>query len=106
MTYAWLDCGDGRSVYRKIVKAEPKRSDIPAPMIIGDHIEPVQSMASGKMYDSKSALRSEYKAMGFVEVGNDAARLQPKPKEKPDRTSIRDSVKKAAAQWSSGVRPA
>lgn len=42
------------------------------PSIIRDHMEPVQSMASGRMHDSKSALRREYAEMGYVELGNDA----------------------------------
>lgn len=84
---------------------EPKRGDIPTPMVISDHMAPVQSMASGKMYDSKSAIRAEYKAMGMIEVGNDPARLKPKARVEPDRKSIRESVKKAAAQWNGGVRP-
>lgn len=39
--------------------------------VIGDVMEPVQSMASGKWYSSKSALRAEYRSRGYEEVGNE-----------------------------------
>ena len=47
----------------------------PAPVfpgIIRDTMEPLRSMASGRMHDSKSALRAEYRELGYVELGNDA----------------------------------
>jgi hypothetical protein len=103
--YAWFDAGDGRQVYRRVRREKPARSDLPAPMVICDAMDPVQSMASGKMYDSKSAIRAEYKALGFIEVGNDPARFKPKQKAKPDRKAIRDAVHKADARWRNGERP-
>lgn len=83
MTYAWIDLGDGRSVYRN-VKAKPRgeRSGLAMPMILSDRIEPVQSMADGKTYDSMAALRRTYRADGnpqgveYTEVG-DAERTGP-----------------------------
>lgn len=40
--------------------------------IIGDAPErPFQSMADGKMYDSKSRYRAELRARGFEELGNE-----------------------------------
>ena len=41
------------------------------PAIIRDTMEPVRSMASGAMHDSKSALRAEYRERGYEELGND-----------------------------------
>lgn len=72
------------------------RSDMPVPYLASDTMEPVQSMLDGKFYTSKSKLRATYRAAGVVEVGNDPARLRPKPKPKPDRAAIRKSLKKAA----------
>lgn len=71
------------------------RSTYPAPFAISDVMDAVQSMASGKVYDSKSAIRSEYRHLGYVEVGNDAARKRQKERRVPDRQGIRDSLKKA-----------
>ena len=41
----------------------------------------VKSMADGKIYTSKSALRRSYKRLGFVEVGNEKS--WDKPRERP-----------------------
>jgi hypothetical protein len=71
------------------------------PMVIGDAIEPVQSMVDGKFYTSKSALRATYKPSGnakgesFVEVGNDPAMFRPKPKPKPDPQAVKAAVGRA-----------
>jgi hypothetical protein len=81
---------------------EFKRSDLPAPMVITDIIEPVQSQETGKFYDSKSALRAEYRAYGNIEIGNDK-----REKRKPARTSRKDIkkvVEKAAARVERGER--
>jgi len=69
-----------------------KRSNLSAPIIIGDNID-VKSMADGKQYTSKRALRKSYREQGFVEMGNE----RPKRK-KPKRKPIRESVEKAFAQ--------
>ena len=76
-------------------------SELPSPMIISDHMNPVQSQLDGKMYDSKSALRATYKAAGVVEVGNDSSfTTDPKPYKppKPNRNEIEKSVAKAVQQ--------
>lgn len=82
----------------------PQRSDLPAPMVITDTMAPVQSMATGKMYDSKAGIRAEYKALGMVEVGNDPQRFARKEKPKIDRQAIKDTVLKAAARVERGER--
>jgi hypothetical protein len=78
------------------IRPEPARSDMPIPFVASDTMEPVQSMVDGKFYTSKAVLRASYKAAGVVEVGNDPARLRPKPKTAPDRKAIRQSLQKAA----------
>lgn len=75
-----------------------------APQVVSDTMNAVQSQASGKIYDSKSELRKEYKQLGMVEVGNDPARNRPKPKHKPDRKAINDAVQKAKARFDRGER--
>jgi hypothetical protein len=87
------------------IRVEPQRSSLPAPMLISDTMEPIQSMVDGRFYTSKAVLRASYRAAGVVEVGNDPARLKPKPKPQPNRKAIRQSVEKAFAQHASGVRP-
>lgn len=80
------------------------RSELPSPMLVRDAMDPVQSMATGKMYDSKSAIRREYKQLGMVEVGNDPARLKPFKKPKTDRKVIRETIEKAEARFNRGER--
>jgi len=50
----------------------PARSHLPAPMLNMDSIGDLRSMADGRVYSSKSALRRGYKAAGVVEVGDQA----------------------------------
>jgi hypothetical protein len=82
------------------------RSDIPAPMLVRDGMEPVQSQLDGKLYDSKSALRQTYKHAGVIEVGNDAQRFKPtiREKAKPDRKQIKAAVEQAQARFNRGER--
>ena len=51
-----------------------KRSHLARPYFISDTLDAVQSMVSGRMYESKSQLRAEYRAAGVVEVGNERIR--------------------------------
>lgn len=82
-----------------------KRSNLKSPMIMGDSMQPVQSMLDGKMYDSKSALRATYKAAGVIEVGNDSSITDPKPraKTKPDKKAVRATVEKAFSRAGLGA---
>lgn len=50
-----------------------------APMVIGDTMRPVMSMTNGQMYDSKAAIRQEYRRAGVIEVGNDVPMSKPRP---------------------------
>lgn len=87
------------------VRPAPTASDLPRPMIISDAMDPVQHPCTGEYFASKRAFRAVTRAHGCIEVGNDPARLKPKPKPKSDRKAIRKSVEKAFAQYASGVRP-
>lgn len=82
------------------------RSNLPCPMLMTDHMDPVQSMVDGRMYDSKSALRRTYRQAGVIEVGNDPARLRPRQKPKIDRKAIKASLDRAEARFNRGERAA
>ena len=88
----------------KCMPQAKKRSDLAAPMLIRDEMGPVQSQLDGKVYDSKSALRSTYKAAGVVEVGNDSSVMSPTYK-KPtvDRKAVSESVDKALTKAGFGA---
>lgn len=104
MTYAWIDLGDGRQVYRKLEEPKAKRSPLPAPCAISDVMEPTQHMCNGEYYTSKAKFREVTKAHGCIEVGNDPSRLRKKPKPKPDKKAIRQSIEKAKARYAAGER--
>lgn len=89
---------------RQIVPGDPKRSDLPCPMVVSDAMPAVQSQADGKMYDSKSAIRAAYRDLGVTEVGNDPARFRPRRKPKVDRSKIKDAVDRAKARVERGER--
>jgi hypothetical protein len=87
------------------VRTEQRRSSLPAPMLISDTMDATEHPCTGEYFTSKRAFRAVTKAHGCVEVGNDPSRLSPKPKPRPNRKAIRQSIEKAFAQHASGVRP-
>lgn len=68
-----------------------------------DSQEPLVSMADGKTYTSKAAMRESYKAannpqgVNYIEVGHET-RAKPQVKPKPDRKAIKDAVERAASE--------
>lgn len=80
----------------------PARSDLPCPQTISDHMDAVQSQVTGKFYESKAALRAEYRATGHIEKGND--KRPPWKMPRTPRSVIRDTVRKAAARVERGER--
>lgn len=55
----------------------------------------IQNQADGRFYTSKAKLRADYRARGMIEVGNDAQRLKPFQRPKPDRKQIKEALHKA-----------
>ena len=87
MRRTYINGPDGKLV--EVRRAAPRRRL----MIIGDHHEPFQSCADGRIYESKSAYRRSLKEMGLEEVGNERAHVaQPKEYE-PDERDIVDCLK-------------
>jgi hypothetical protein len=82
--------------------APAARSALPAPMVIGDAMPPVQSMLDGRMYESKSALRRTYREAGVTEVGNDVP-MSPPPRPKADRKAVEASVSRALSKAGFGA---
>lgn len=84
---------------------EAAPSHLPAPMIMADTMDPVQSQLDGEMYDSKSKLRKTYRDAGVVEIGNDSSVTNPTPPKKPepDRQAIKAAVGKAFSQVGLGA---
>jgi len=102
MTYAWHDIGEGRQVYRRVQEEKAKRSDLPMPMVIGDHMSATEHPCDGKIYESKSAFRRVTKANGCIEVGNDPQRFRKPKRPRTDRMAIRETVAKAINRVKNG----
>lgn len=95
----------------KVVPKGTRRADRGIGKLVPDEMDaPVQSMADGKFYSSRSALRRTYRASGnpqgihYEEVGNDAARLRPPPPVKPDVRGVTEAIQKAEARYARGER--
>jgi hypothetical protein len=72
-------------------------------MLIRDHIDPIQGMHDGKMYDSKAALRKSYREGGYIEVGND---IEPLLNQQGTRKAVtKDEVGAAYKKLKEGYRP-
>jgi hypothetical protein len=101
----WIVTDKGLVPADQYVRPRGQRSHLAGPQVIGDTMEPVQSMLDGKLYDSKSRLRETYRAAGVTEVGNDSSIVDPKPFKKPpvDRSAIRASVSKAFSKAGLGT---
>lgn len=94
MAYAWIDCGNGRQVYRKVREDTRQRSHLPAPRIRADGMQATWNPCDGREYESKSAYERAVKDAGCEIVGNDAGhwnrRYTP-----PEPTGIREDIKKS-----------
>ena len=105
----WYKTENGRLIYRAVPQPVATRSGLPCPHIISDKIDPVVSMADGKLYDSASALRKTYKADGnpqgvdYVEVGNESL-TKPVPRIRDDAMALQ-AIERAEADIIAGRAP-
>lgn len=78
-----------------------RRSELAAPFFIKDEMQAVRSQLTGKMYDSKSSLRKEYKAHGMIEMGNDKPNMNGPARPKVSKKDIGEAINKVRQ----GYRP-
>jgi hypothetical protein len=83
VSQTWLDAEEYDRRYANydemVFQRQPSQGQLCAPRIITDGMKPIQSMTNGQMYDSKSALRKEYKRANVIEVGNDVQMKKDEP---------------------------
>lgn len=97
------DLGNGRKVYRMAnERAAPARSHLSCPTLLRPFDEPVQSMADGKWYTSKTALAASHRRAGAIEIGNEEIR---NAAPEPDATQRRQDIKRAVHDVLTGNIP-
>jgi len=93
----------------KPIRHRGARADFPCPMVIRDSMDDIQSMADGRVYDSKSALRRSYTADGnpqgrdYQEIGG--TEIEPAGRASVDKKALRDAVDKAMHDVETGQIP-
>lgn len=94
----------------KPIRQRVASSGLPCPMVIRDSIDgDLQSMADGKWYDSKSALRRSYTADGnpqgrdYQEIGG--TEIEPAGRASVDKKGIRDALDRAMHAVETGQIP-
>lgn len=81
--------------------ASPIMSNGVAHHVISDTMDPLQSMADGKVYDSKSMMRAAYRAHGYEECGNDPAITRDPGLSRISSSGIEADVKRAIQELAS-----
>ena len=93
----------------KPIRQRGARFGLPCPMVIRDSMDDIQSMADGRIYDSKSALRRSYTAEGnpqgrdYQEIGG--TEIEPAGRASVDKKAVRDAVDKAMHDVETGQIP-
>lgn len=106
----WHDLSEPWPVECRVQTVSKMSQNLAAPMIMCDTMDThLQSMADGKHYDSKAAMRHSYKdnpqGIRYTEVGDDASVMTPSERKqvKPDRGDIQRSVQTAFSQAGLGA---
>ncbi len=100
--FAAIDFSREIAVPERVRPGPAKRSDLPCPRVMSDCMDAVQSQVTGKFYESKSALRAEYRATGHIEKGND--KRAPWKMPRTSRAEVRDTIRRAKARVERGER--
>ena len=93
----------------KPIRQRGARSGFPCPMVIRDSMDDIQSMADGRIYDSKSALRKSYTADGnpqgrdYQEIGG--TEIEPAGRASVDKKAVRDALDRAMHDVETGQIP-
>jgi hypothetical protein len=82
--------------------AAPLHEPNAAPNVIRDGMEPTMHMATGRIFESKSAFRRETKAAGCVEIGTH--QFKPRVPIKMDKRQRVQDIQRAIFQLRNGGR--
>lgn len=73
------------------------QGELCAPAVISDGMRALQSQVTGRMHDSKSTLRREYREHGVIEVGNDVPKRRGPGYRRPEAETkrVREAMRRA-----------
>lgn len=96
----WVWDRNKRELIPKHLYVQPNesRSDLPAPMIISDHLDYVQNPVNGQTYTSKSQYYKAVKAAGCEIIGNEKPSASPKPQLDDPGKDIKDAIEQLDAR--------
>ncbi len=107
VSMTWLDPDeyDRRMADReeRLFQKRANQGEPCAPMVITDGMEPVRSMTNGRIYDSKSSIRAEYRRAGVIECGTDTPMTKPKPDKAALKKARKAALGKALSQMGFGA---
>lgn len=87
----------------RLFQKRANQGELCAPMVITDGMAPVQSMTNGQIYDSKSAIRAEYRRAGVLEVGTEKPMKKPKPDKAAMQKARRAAIGKSLSRMGFGA---
>lgn len=76
----------------------PARSDLPAPMIISDHLDYVQNPADGQTYTSKRSYEKAVRAAGCEIIGNEKPSASARPQMDDPVNDIKQAIEQVSAK--------
>ena len=79
------------------------RSELGAPMLIRDSMDPIVSQIDGRVFDSKRGYEKAVREAGCAIVGNEKAAFDNRPDAEPQ--GVAESLKDAIDQLESGHAP-
>lgn len=97
MTDGWEKTARGWRKSYTPPRVTTARADFPCPRVVTDTMPPIEHV-DGQTYESKSAFRAVTKARGYIEVGNDPARLRPGDKPRQDSSKLDAAIHRAIAE--------
>lgn len=87
-------------IERSLLEREYPRN---APNVISDAMDPIKHMGTGQLIDSKAKFRTDTRASGCVEIGNET--IKPRQPIKLDRRERREAIGRAIYHLRNGHCP-
>lgn len=94
----WVSTPNGLVPKHLYYRPEAARSDLSAPMIIRDGMEPTWNPVNGERYDSKRAYEKAVKAAGCEILGNEKPSASPRPSQDVSGEEIKQAIEQVESR--------